>query len=250
MNLHHTMTHQPAQTSSGKSGKSFGAQRGVALVFVLLMLAIAMGIAIAIAHMTLSGSKASRNDRDRQIAFQSAEQALNDAELDLMDINLTDKAVKDQSLGTKGRACKIGHPFPQKNPPPEGIITVAPGCHNTTEGDQHGICNLDDTPPKTPLYKMINWTVEETSDDRQYVIFGEYTGRTSQLTNSTATGIAPALKPRYVIIQTAVPAPVKTGANKVAAFKIYAIGYGANKNTQVMLESEIYKPGFEKACYE
>ena len=238
----------PAQTSSDKSGKSFGAQRGVALVFVLLMLAIAMGIAIAIAHMTLSGSKASRNDRDRQIAFQSAEQALNDAELDLMDINLTDKAVKNQSLGTKGRACKIGLPFAQKDEPPEGRIPVEPGCHNTTEGDQHGICNLDDAPAEneTPLYKMIDWTASESNKDRQYVIFGEYTGRTSQLTNSTATGIAPALKPRYVIIQTT--ASVIPGVDRVAAFKIYAIGYGANKNTQVMLESEIYKPGFEKAC--
>ena len=57
-------------------------QRGIALVFVLLMLAVAMGLALITARMTLMGDKASRNDRDRQIAFQAAELALNDAELE------------------------------------------------------------------------------------------------------------------------------------------------------------------------
>jgi len=56
-------------------------QGGIALVFVLLMLAVAMGLALITARMTLMGDKASRNDRDRQIAFQAAELALNDAEL-------------------------------------------------------------------------------------------------------------------------------------------------------------------------
>ena len=215
-------------------------QRGVALIFVLLMLAIAMGIVIAVAHMTLSGSKASRNDRDRQIAFQSAEQALNDAELDLMDVNLTSRAAKSQGV-TTGRACKIGFPFPKKAPAPD-YAEVDPGCHTKLEGYQHGICALDGSATATPLYKMIDWSVAENSDDRQYVVFGEYSGRSSQL--STSTGIAPAMKPRYLIVKAP---PLKS--NGSAAFKIYALGFGANKNTQVMLESEIHKPGFEKNCY-
>ena len=215
-------------------------QHGIALIFVLLMLAIAMGIVIAVAHTTLSGSKASRNDRDRQIAFQSAEQALNDAELDLMDVNLTSRAAKSQGV-TTGRACIIGFPFPKRAPAPD-YAEVDAGCHKKTEGYQHGICALDGSATATPLYKMIDWTVAETSNDRQYVVFCEYTGRSGQL--STNTGIAPAMKPRYIIIKAP---PLKS--NGSAAFKIYALGFGSNKNTQVMLESEIHKPGFEKNCY-
>ena len=214
-------------------------QHGIALIFVLLMLAIAMGIVIAVAHSTLSGSKASRNDRDRQIAFQSAEQALNDAELDLMDVNLTSRAVKNQGV-TTGRACIIGFPFPKKAPSLD-FAEVDPGCHTKLEGYQHGICVLDGSATATPAYKMIDWTLAESDDLRQYVVFGEFTGRSGQL--STNTGIAPAMKPRYIIVKAP---PLKS--NGSAAFKIYALGFGANKNTQVMLESEIYKPGFEKNC--
>ena len=39
---------------------------------------IAISAALFSARMTLLGDKASRNDRDRQVAFQAAELALND----------------------------------------------------------------------------------------------------------------------------------------------------------------------------
>jgi len=32
------------------------------------------------------------------------------------------------------------------------------------------------------------------------------------------------------------------------AYKVYALGYGANENTQVMLEGEFYKPMLDKFC--
>ncbi|MDO5652937.1 MAG: PilX N-terminal domain-containing pilus assembly protein [Brachymonas sp.] len=217
-------------------------QNGIALIFVLLLLLIAIGMVIMTARMTLSGSQASRNDRDRQIAFQAAELALNDAELDIMDINLTDKAVKPAtSAVSTGRGCKLGNP--------KSEIHVAAGCGKASAGDQHGICGLDESNSNRPLYTLIDWTVAESSNDRQYVYFGEKTGRSSELL--TKSGISPYQKPRYIIVKS--PAqpdvPIANGSFKVAgAYKVYALGYGANKETQVMLESEIYKPIIEKSC--
>ena len=216
-------------------------QQGVALIVVLLLLLIAIGMGIAAARMTLSGSKASRNDRDRQIAFQAAEMALNDAELDILDINLTDKAAKDQGV-TTGRACKLGNP--------KQAIALEVGCGKKSEGDRLGICILDTTDAGKPVYKTVDWTVSESSNDRKYVTFGEFTGRSSQLL--TGSGILPAIKPRYIIVQSRIQPQVQISESQsftvAAAYKVYALGYGSNKETQVMLESEIYKPLIEKNC--
>lgn len=219
-------------------------QRGIALVFVLLMLAVAMGLALITARMTLMGDKASRNDRDRQIAFQAAELALNDAELDIMDPEINHAADKTKSNATsvnKARGCSFGNPD-------EGLAPGA-GCSATTAA--RGLCGLDPskalTTPPTPLYQYTNW--EETDDSkRTYVNFGEYTGRSADLV--VGDGTTPAKKPKYIIFQT-------TNTNIAAgnavvpikyAYKVYALGYGANEKTQVMLEGEFYKPMLDKFC--
>uniref|UniRef100_UPI0025FE37F8 pilus assembly PilX family protein n=1 Tax=uncultured Oxalicibacterium sp. TaxID=1168540 RepID=UPI0025FE37F8 len=56
---------------------------GSALIMSLLMLTVIFLLATAATQMALQGEKSSRNDRDRQIAFQAAEAALADAEADI-----------------------------------------------------------------------------------------------------------------------------------------------------------------------
>ena len=58
-------------------------QRGASLIVSLLMLVAVLLLGISAAQISLQGEKASRNDRDRQIAFQAAEAALQDAEMDI-----------------------------------------------------------------------------------------------------------------------------------------------------------------------
>lgn len=58
-------------------------QRGAALLIALLMLMATMMLGVSAAQLTLMNEKSSRNDRDRQIAFQAAESALRDAARDL-----------------------------------------------------------------------------------------------------------------------------------------------------------------------
>jgi type IV pilus assembly protein PilX len=58
-------------------------QQGAALVIALLILIVLMMLGIAAMQTSLQSEKMSRNQRDRQIAWQAAEAALLDAEYDI-----------------------------------------------------------------------------------------------------------------------------------------------------------------------
>jgi uncharacterized membrane protein len=58
-------------------------QRGASLIVSLLMLIVVLMLSISLAMVSLQGEKASRSDRDRQIALNAAEAALKDAEMDI-----------------------------------------------------------------------------------------------------------------------------------------------------------------------
>lgn len=216
-------------------------QRGLALVFVLLMMTIAITAALFVARSTLLGDKAARNDRDHQIAFQAAELALNDAELDIMDATLA------LAPGSKARGCKFGNK--------DIAFYPEPSCSANSE--RRGFCELPIQAPGAakPMYQVINW--EDTNDaTRVYVKYGEFTGRSDGFkTGDGSTSVKPpepAKPPKYIIVQST-PAKVQILRNKQtfeieAAYKVYALGYGVNPNTKVMLEGEIYKPVLEKSC--
>ena len=218
------------------------AQRGIALVFVLLMVVIAITAALFAARSTLLGDKAARNDRDRQIAFQAAEMALNDAELDIMDADLA------LASGSNARGCKFGNA--------KAAFVVEPGC--SADSARRGVCGVNAAimaSPSVPFYKQVNW--EDTNDTtRAYALFGEFTGRSAQLsTGDGSTTVAPpkpSKPPKYIIVQAPNKPQILLGAGRTfqveGAYKIYAIGYGVSPDTKVMLEGEIYKPTIEKTC--
>ena len=59
-------------------------QRGVVvLMCLMMMLILAMLLGVSAAQMSLQGEKATRGERDRDVAFQAAEDALADAEHDI-----------------------------------------------------------------------------------------------------------------------------------------------------------------------
>lgn len=60
-----------------------GRERGVALLVCLLMLILVMLLGVSAAQLSLQGEKAARGERDRDVAFQAAEDALADAERDI-----------------------------------------------------------------------------------------------------------------------------------------------------------------------
>ena len=60
-------------------------ERGVALLLCLLMLILVMLLGVSAAQLSLQGEKAARGERDREVAFQAAEDALADAERDIQE---------------------------------------------------------------------------------------------------------------------------------------------------------------------
>jgi type IV pilus assembly protein PilX len=202
------------------------AQRGMAIVFVLIMLAIATSVAVISARTTLLGERSARNDRDRQIAFQAAELALNDAELDIMD-------------PTTLRGCQFG----------SHQIAAGEGC--SSDAGSRGLCGPKASLGNKPLYKDVDW--EDTSAARAYVNYGEFTDRGNSLQAGPAVPGAPYAKPKYIIVQSGLTAVVPYDAGRRQfetrhAYRVYAMGYGASKETQVMLEAVFIKPVLSNKC--
>jgi type IV pilus assembly protein PilX len=207
-------------------------QKGMALIIVLGMMSVVFVVAAISVRLTLLAERSARNDRDRQLAFQSAETALADAELDIMGPN---------SAANKRCSVRSKHL--------EGLFV--PDCGADTSNKTRGLCGLNSTASK-PLYTTINF---EESDDtlRRFANFGEFTGRTSTFT-ATGSGGLSASAPKYIIeVVNHVP-PVSANGKPVEAapleqaFLVTAVGYGASVNTKVMLQAMIFKPLATPGC--
>lgn len=218
-----------------------GAQRGLALVFVLIMMSIATAIALIAARITLLSDRGSRNDRDRQVAQQSAELALQDARDDVMSPVMS-------------RGCQFG----------TVLMAKAPGCQ--ADSATRGLCGPDDALGNTPLYKSINW--EDTTATRAYVNYGEFTGRLNSL--QVGSFGAPAKPPKYIVVDESetlsfqmekvdagggiVMVPIARSSDPASplrqlhSFRVFALGYGTSPDVQVMLEAVILKPQLSSQC--
>jgi type IV pilus assembly protein PilX len=195
-------------------------QRGISLIVVMIMLSAVFIIVAFGSRLTLLGEKSARNDRDRQIAFQAAEAALSDAEIDLMGPN----------AATNSRVCAI---YSRK------FDLFAEGCGNDTT--MRGLCSTN-TSATTPLYKAIDF--EDSSSSRKFVTLGEFTGRNVGF--STGNSALPAQLPRYIV--ETIPFNIPGSSPNAKAFMVTAIGYGLSQQTQVMLQSVIFKPGLTAGC--
>lgn len=213
-------------------------QAGVALVLVLGLMSVIFVVAAISVRLTMLAEHSSRNDRDRQIAFQSAEAALRDAELDIMGPN----------TATNSR-CSI------RSKQTEGLFVS--GCGNNTANKTRGLCEMN-LASAAPFYTSINF--EESNDsNRRYVLFGEFTGRTTNFTAQGDGGVS-ALPPRYIVelvnydsapvtySGTGVTAGTINASQGETAFLVTAVGYGASADTKVMLQAMIFKPLATPGC--
>lgn len=216
-------------------------QRGLALVFVLIMMSIATAIALIAVRITLLSDRAARNDRERQVALQSAELALQDARDDIMS-------------PAKTRGCQFGLP------------TMSPVAGCQADSEARGLCGPNEALGDQPLYQAINW--EDTSDStRVHVNYGEFTGRLNTL--QVGTFGAPAKPPKYIIVDetntlnflvqlsnagaTKLSRPQgkerdSSSLKNLAAFRVFALGYGTSPDIQVLLEAVILKPANSSQC--
>ncbi|WP_421955818.1 pilus assembly PilX family protein [Polaromonas sp.] len=203
--------------SSGASGT-----RGSSLVVVLIMLSVIFVIGVISARLSLFSERASRNDRDRQIAFQSAEAALLDAELDILGPN---------TAGNR-RVCAFDSLKP---------AVFVPGCGT---GSKTGMCLSTTVEGEGWKNVKAQYSTESgTATSNLTVQFGQFTGQSI----AQGSGGLPVKPARYTIEAVRYAgtgnANDSVGNDKTEyAFLVTAMGFGLRPETQVLLQALIYKP--------
>jgi type IV pilus assembly protein PilX len=185
-----------------------GGQQGASLIVSLLMLVVVLMLGMSAAQTALQGEKASRNDRDRQIALQAAEAALTDAERDIEDSLRSHLFASDKTEGFTDE-CGMGQP-----------------------NLYLGLCRRA-APNRIPVWQEVDFAGE--AGQAQSVPYGQFTRRSFQ----TGQGSLPHKLPRYIIElmsynneNAASPADVTT-----YFYRITAIGFGMRETTQVVLQT-------------
>ena len=186
---------------------------GAILVYVLCLLVIILLLGISAAQMALQGEKAARGERDRQIAFQAAEEALVDAQNDIEGLP-----------GALGRSSLFA---------PGSAAGFAVGCG---DGGALGLC-LPAAPDAPALW--LSTDLDGAEGSSRAVPYGQFTGAVMQ----TGQGFLPSRRPRYLIELLPFHPPgaqaAVTGglATESYVYRITAIGFGAQESTQVVLQS-------------
>lgn len=174
--------------------------RGASLIMVLLILVVVSLLGVGGAQIALMSERGARNDRDMQIAWQAAEAALVDAELDMSNVRTTVFDSKSQT------------PF---------VV----GCG--TSGQNIGLCTADLSTGK-PAWLDVDFTDTTSAPTAE---FGAYTGRDFA---AGAAGIQPAKAPRYVIEM--VPDPIGDKSNPSFMYRVTSMGFGPREDIQGVLQ--------------
>jgi type IV pilus assembly protein PilX len=193
-------------------------QRGASLVVSLLMLVAILLLGISAAQIALQGEKASRNDRDRQIAFQAAEAALMDAEMDI-----------ENSTAGNSRSALFSETETASS------INFTADCNPGKSNAHLGMCAAAN-PGAKPVWQTVNLADSDDTNTKS-VPFGKFTGQVLQ----TGNGLLPSKPPRYIIEQinyrVAGEDVGATAAKPSYFYRITAIGFGARETTQSVLQT-------------
>lgn len=191
-----------------------GLQRGATLIVTLIILIAVSLIGISTAHIALLGEKSSRNDRDRNIAFQAAEAALLDAE---WDISRSPDEMRSRSRLFGSHKT-------------EGFVE---GCGAGAANIYLALCWHGSSPHHSA------WLAVDFLDDSpktmKTVPYGMFTGQPFE----TAKGMAPARLPRYIIELIPFGAVGENAAlgDQSYVYRITAVGFGSRDSTRVMLQT-------------
>jgi type IV pilus assembly protein PilX len=187
-------------------------EQGVSLIIVMIVLTIVSLIGVAGIQVSTLSERSARNDRDQQMAWQSAEAALLDAELDIIDpaISTRNAIFQDQSA----------------------FLT---GCGSS--GVNQGLCELVSS--GKPAWLTVDF--DATGAGAPTTPYGAFTGRTFA---SGTAGVQPASAPRYVIE----PIVDESGggdsrdtsaSTRKYVYRVTALGYGPRQNIQAILQMTV-----------
>jgi type IV pilus assembly protein PilX len=179
------------------------AQQGASLIMVMLILIVVSILGVGSAQVALMSERGARNERDQQVAWQAAEAALNDADLDMFSAIGTRKAVFDGKTQS----------------------AFMSGCG--TSGNSIGLCALNLT--GKPAWLVADFGI--TGTGAVTTKFGAFTNRTFA---AGGVGIQPAREPRYVI--EIVPDPVGDKSDPSYLYRVTAMGFGPRTDIQAVLQ--------------
>ena len=189
-------------------------QGGVSLVVVMLILVVASILGVAGVQISMMAERATRNDRDLQVAWQAAEAALIDAELD----------IQGQPVSATNKRPEV---FDRKN---VDLAKFLPGCGKAGEGKSFGLCTSVGAKPD---WLTVDFTT--TGTNAPTVGFGTFTGRAFP---AGGAGVQPAAVPRYVIEIMDDPsmAPTTAPKDRKYVYRVTSMGFGPNADTQAVLQ--------------
>ena len=187
-------------------------QSGVSLIIVMIVLAVVSLLGIAGVQISSLGEKSARNDRDSQIAFQSAEAAFLDAEYD----------IRGPIAST--RRSKFG----------SDLSSFKTNCGTS---ENAGLCDVVSS--GLPPWLTVDFDVAGSA--AQTAEFGQFTNQDFE---AGAAGLRPYRRPRYVI------EPVRDAAaggtardqsleNPSISYRVTAIGYGPRADIQTVIQGLI-----------
>lgn len=184
---------------------------GASLIVVMLILVVVSILGASGIQVAMMGERGTRNDRDQQIAWQSAEAALVDAEFDIEGL-------------PAGSTNKRNAVFKSKE---TDIAKFIQDCG--TSGQSVGLCNLNAA--GKPAWLTVDFTA--TGADAPSAQFGTFTGRTFP---SGSKGVQPIRAPRYVIEPILDPQFSRTRAQNRYVYRVTAMGFGPNAESQAVVQ--------------
>ena len=182
-------------------------QTGVSLIVVLVLLVIVSILGVGAAQIATMGERSSRNDRDMQVAWQSAEAALQEAELE----------ISTPASSSRGTAAFSGA---------SSTNAYQAGCG--AAGPSLGLCALN-APGTPPAWLTVDFTLVDGA--AVSTPYGKFTGRLF----SAGAGIQPFQAPSYVIEQ--IPDPGGRDASQTVPqfiYRITAMGFGPRRDIQAV----------------
>ena len=206
-------------------------QRGFSLIVALMMLIVIVLLGVSSSQMAINEERGARGNRDRQIAFQAAEAAIKDAEFEIYGSSTNCTVPGYIAQGVKMRPTTstcFSESFQT------GYLV---GC---TAPPNPGLC----LPGVKPAYLDPNVTFladaqGSGSATNHTVPYGQFTGKTFAWQGNVSGGSSQPLSkylPRYIIEIVPKNVAIETDPRTVM-FRVTAIGFGANANTQVVLQA-------------
>lgn len=184
----------------GHTGRT---EYGASLMTVLLILVLVSLIGVGGAQVAMMSERGARNDRDMQLAWQSGEAALVDAESDIHDATSTRVGLFDSKTTS----------------------AFLDGCG--TSGTSIGLCALPGS--GKPAWMTIDFT--DTSGSAPSVALGTFTGKNF---SSGGIGIQPAQAPRYII--EVVPDTIGDRSDPSYIYRVTAMGFGPRTDIQAVMQ--------------